>query len=393
MKKIPLSKKSTIKVYNPSIEFFLARIEAKAYFSYAKQLHGFWDVLLAVMIAYPDLRKIRKDDAYFQKFSTAMSEVLITLSSIQMAHGMYFDVLKLLSKMDEMPDNFFYGVSDLDFYPQDSPPHSIDSYIPNFNTFKLLSINNPLRCRMMRCGDRQLIIQHFLPESYIPFNGIIWRRYGYNGLLEPFFEKVKDNHHITIVGPHYYHNFGELLDIERFHHIAIDQFRASEKREELLQTIVQHQKTLQNEDAIYFFVASSLSLWLISRLHNKLPNSYLIDVGQALDSAIPPEKMKISSEFQLRGYKKEAGFKTYKTANPNYFVEKEQGDRIVVTDEKEVVFLDKKRSLLSCYFVSLQTKFLYFVYHKAKVFRYADNPFIKNAIRLVRYMNYLLKSK
>ncbi|MEZ4886666.1 MAG: hypothetical protein R3E32_18200 [Chitinophagales bacterium] len=393
MNTIPLSKGSTIKIYNPGIDFFLDKIEAGEDFSFSKQLHGFWDDILAAMIVEPNLRKIRYTDDYLQQLSEAMVGVKHDRSSLRYTPSLYFDILKLMLRLDQMPDNFYFGVSDVDFYTTDIPPYSINSYIPTYNNFKLLSTNSPLKCRMMRCGDRQLMIEHFLPKHYIPFNGILWRRYSYNGLLEGFFEKVKHSHTIVIVGPDYFKDFGTLLKINRFHYIPVHGVAASEKKEELLQTILQHSQTLNNEPTIYFFVAGVLSIWLIHQLHHQLSKSYLIDAGQALDAVIPSKQMKTTTEFQLLGYKKGENFKTYKTANPNYFVEKEQGNRIVVTDEKEVVFLDKKRSLLSCYFVSLQTKFLYFVYHKAKVFRYADNPFIKNAIRLVRYMNYLLKSK
>ncbi len=393
MLKSPLSKESEVLVFNPTIDFFLDRIKTRSFFSYAKQNHGFWDVILGVMIVYPELRKIQNNDEYFMRFSHAMSEVLSSISTIYMEPKMYYDILKILNKMDEMPSNFFYGVSDLDFYPQSTPPHSVNSYIPTFSTFKRLKTNCTLKCRDLRLGDRQQIIKNFLPKDFTPFNGILWRSYGFHGDLDQFFQKVKDNHQIIIVGPEYYKDFGKLLSIDNFHHIPIDQFGASAKREELLNRILEHNKSIENQDAIYFFVASSLSLWLMSHLHTKMANSYLIDVGQALDFVLPSKKVKIVSEFQLQGFEKGDKKKKYKTEESDYFFDDPNGDKIIVTEDKEVVFLDAKRNMIKCFISSFQVKFLYLIYYKIKIFKYTEYKFVHFAIKLMHKLNYLLRTK
>lgn len=392
MKTIPLSKGSSLQMYNPPLDFFLEKIKAGTYFSFAKQLHGFWDDILAAMIVEPKLRKIQYHQDYLLRLSEVMVSVKNNRSSLRYTTDLYFDILQWILQLNSAPTNFYFGVSDVDFYPHDDPPYSVNSYIPTYNNFKMLETNSPLKCREMRCGDRQLMIEHFLPKDYIPFNGTIWRKYGYNGLMEGFFGKVKQQHYIVIVGPQYFHNFGKLLELPYFHHIPIHGVAASEKKDELLETILQHNSTLKDKPVIYFFVAGVLSIWLISRLHHQLKKSFMIDVGQALDFVIPAQKMKVSTEFQLLGFKKGKDFKTYKTASPNYFVEKKSGDRIEVTEQKEVVFLDAPRSHWRCRLSCLQTKLMYFIYHKTKIFKYTDNPLIKNIIRLIRYVNYLGKT-
>ncbi len=393
MEKILLSKGSSIEVYNPTLDFFLNKIEAGTYFSFAKQLHGFWDDILAAMIVEPTLRKIQKDDAYLLKLSGVMVKVKNARSTLRYTVPLYFDILKLTAQLNHSPSNFYFGVSDVDFYPHEKPPYSVDSYIPTYNNFKLLKTNSVLKCREMRCGDRQLMIKAFLPKNYTPFNGIVWRKFSYNGLLESFFEKVKKKHSIVIIGPQYFKNFGHLLEIPDYHHILIHGVAASEKKEQLLDTILQHHKSLNNKPVIYFFVAGVLSIWLIHQLHNRVSNSFLIDAGQALDAVIPAKKMKVTTEFQLLGYKKGKDFKPYKTANPNYFVDKEIGDRISINLQEEVVFLDKKRNPITCQFVCLQAKLLHFLYFKAKIFKHADTPLIRTLIRSLRYINFLSKSK
>ena len=393
MEKKPLSKGSSIEVYNPSLDFFLKKIEAENYFSFAKQLHGFWDDILAAMIVEPTLRKIQYDDDYLLKLSAVMVKVKNARSRLRYTIPLYFDILKMTLQLNQAPNNFYFGVSDVDFYPHKEPPYSINSYIPTYNNFKLLKTNNCLKCREMRCGDRQLMIKSFLPKNYTPFNGIIWRRFSYNGELESFFEKTKQKHSIIIVGPEYFKDFGTLLEIPDYHHIPIHGVAASEKKEQLLDTILQHHKLLNNKPAIYFFVAGVLSIWLIHQLHDKVSNSFLIDAGQALDAVIPANNMKITTEFQLLNYKRGKNFKPYKTANPNYFVEKQVGDRIIINAQKEVVFLDKKQNPMSCYFSCLQTKSLHFLYFKTKLFKYADIPLTSTLIRIVRHINFLLKSK
>jgi hypothetical protein len=368
MEKILLSQDSTIEVYNPSIKFFLDKIEAGEYFSFTRQLHGFWDTIIAAMILDKELRHIRKyDDDYLLRLSDAMIQAKHAMQPFRYDRQLYFDVLKNIINLDKADKNFFYGVSDIDFYSHDDPPYSVNSYASFFPSHRLLPTRDRLRCYRIRCGDRQEMIRFLLPEGYIPFNGIIWRKYGYSGQLHNFIDEIKKSHHLVVVGPAQFRQFDEFLKLPDYHHIEIHNTEAYKDRMQLVDLLTSyHRDHSGDRPVVYFIVAGTLGVWLVSRLHNHLEKTFLIDVGLAIDPLLPQDR--ITQRNQYHFFYTASRRSKYWTDNKYFFVNKDLGHRIEIGHDGLVTFHMPSISRMKCYRLTLKTRIEYFIAYKLKLF-------------------------
>jgi len=368
----PLCKGSGINVYNPDIEFFINKIEKDEYFSFTRQLHGFWDSVIGAFILEPVLRKIKKeDDAYLVQLGDAMVRAKSKRMPLKYDKDLYSDLLKFVSNINKIKGDFYYGVSDIDFYPHDPPPYSVNSYDSFFPFQNLLSIKSPLKCYKIRCGDRQEVMRYFLPDDYIPFDGIIWRKYGYHGQLQRFFEAFKDRE-IVLIGPPHHDGFAKVADLENYHHIEIHGTKACFERDIILDNIIQFdQKLEKKKPALYLIVAGNLGVWLTTRLHNKLEKAFIIDLGLALDPLY--DKSNVTKRnpfhfFESSSENKESGRKN-KTEYPNFFIHDDLGYKMQISQDGVVTFTMPSISRWHCFHRSMKSRFEYIYAYKLKTYK------------------------
>ena len=386
MDKMPLSQDSNFLVYNPSIEFFLNKILMGEYCTFSRQLHGFWDAIIGAMILDPSLRKIETQKAYLKALSVKMVQAKSAMTMLRYDSEVYFDVLSMITSLDQWPDNFFFGVSDIDFYPEDEPPYSTQSFTSHFDLFHLLKTRSPLRCFPLKYGDRQIVMQQFLPPGFTPFNGIIWRKYGYHQLLLRFFDHIR-HHRIVIIGPHTYYKLGRTLGLEHCQHIEIHPSKACEEKELLLKRIQRsHSEWKDKAPTVYFFVAGTLGTWLTSKLHGVLEHSFLLDVGLALDSLLDDSGIAKENPYHFSGYGKETGKPEirYKTSEPGYFKPGDPACYIQVKPGGVLNFHMRKTNHFTCHLKCIKTRLFYGLFNRLKVYKYSNWPIIRKLIRLYR---------
>lgn len=383
LKPIPLCKDSEILVYSPSIKFFIDKIETEDYFSFTRQLHGFWDSIIAAFILEPSLRYLSKDVNYLSQLADVMHLAKSATIPLRYDSQIFLNALKFIVRLDKQSENLFFGVSDVAFYPQKIAPYSINSYPTFLPTHHLLPTSDPLKCYLMRCGDKQAVMKYFLPDNYIPFNGVIWRQYSFYGDLVKLFNKCK-NLSVVIVGPEYFQNFGEFMKLPNYHHYKIHETKASLHREELFSSLMDyHKNRLDNRPAVWFFVAGLLGNWLVEKLHNRLNKSFLIDVGLALDPLFPKEKVTKRTHYNFfqncpnDPVEREKVFKSYE----NLFINEDLGYRMEITDNGKVVFKTREISRWRCFLKTLKTRIEYTLVYKLKIYR----------LKKYSFVNYLIK--
>jgi hypothetical protein len=382
VKRVALSRDSEIMVLQPEIGFFIEKIKQEEYFSFTRQLHGFWDAIISALILEKDLRSIEKyDDSYLLRLSEAMVRAKSDIMPLHYDKYLYFDVLKYIIHIDEMPGELYFGVSDVDFYPQEEPPYSTKSYAGFFPTHHLLPISDHLKCYKISCGDRQEIIRYFLPEGYTPFNGIIWRRYSYFGMLKELLEAVKSTHAIVIIGPSQFREFGFLHGITDYHHIEIHNTDASYYREDLLAVINDyHADHYLKNPIIYFIVAGVLGVWLVSKLHHNLKRAFIIDIGLGLDPLLPKTKIKDRNPYHFLSTVSD--HQKDKSETGNFFINKDLGCRLKISPSGNVQFHMKEISSLKCRLLVLKTRFEFIMAYRVKTYRLKKYWIFDRLIRL-----------
>jgi len=284
---VSMGENSDISVYNPDLNFFTKCIDEKFYFSYTRQLHGFWDGIIGALHNNPELRNINLSKTYIELLAKEIKKFKEEEQGYFYEDFIYEDVLNMITSIDRWPKNFLLGVNDLGFYHQAQSPVVIKN--KSYDTWDT-HIYKPGRIgpQSIKIYElRQFIIKKFLPKDHIPFEGMLWRRFAFHNKLKDFFLKYKKRK-IVIVGPNYYTEFDKLFNLEKYSHIKIDITKASWQAYTLANQIFDehfhHLKT--HESVIYFISAGTLGTWLTLKLHN-LPNSFILDVGRALQYFYP----------------------------------------------------------------------------------------------------------
>lgn len=261
---IPLCIGSDISVYDPSIEFFMDMIDRRRDFSFVREAHGVWDGINLTIDSNPDLKRIKKFHiGNIDYLSMLLYRYRRNQFHTQVRHWhaedfIWTDNLRMI--VSEKPENFFFAISDVAFYFHDKPTHKVRGL----------------------CALRQEAMKKVLPEKSIFYNAAVWRKYALNGDLDRFFEKYKD-HRIVLVGAGYFKDLGERLGLTNYHLFQIHEIEGCKYAEQYLKELKKLHISFKGIPVLYLFVAGELATWLIIKLHNELPNSFLIDIGRALD--------------------------------------------------------------------------------------------------------------
>ena len=300
----PLCPKSDINVYRPSIDFFIEKIKNKDFFSFTRQMHGLWDAIIAAWIVEPSLRNIQfEDKRYIAKLAAVMSKAKKDIEDLYYEPSFYAELLSILQNLPCQDSSFLFGISDTYFFPEMPPPYQPQDFVlPEKCNFKYLKTDSYLKYYKLRFQDRQKVIQLLLPKEAALFDAMIWKMYAYENKIWDFFGTIRQ-HPIVLIGANHYQNFGEIAKLPNYKHIPIHGSKASLERDKILEKVQDIHQELEQSllPPIYFFVAGSVSVWLVYHLHQSLKNKFLIDVGQAFNFLYPSNQGLLHREF---GYSK-----------------------------------------------------------------------------------------
>lgn len=284
--KMSLFAGSKLNVYNPSLDYFINRIKEKNYFSFIRFQIEYWRQMRIAFqyIGYPGWGAVslNKNAELYNKIGFKMIEAWEKEQSYgrpwKFDSKIFEDHAKII--LNPKPLNFYLGISDRAWYFDQWPPPPHSEWSGWFDPF-LYSI---------------------LPKEETQWNSLVWRRWGHSGKIQEFFKKLQ-NKTFCIVGPYYYNNFADKLQLPNAHFIEIDYLEASLKIKETYNKIIkQHEILLKtNDDVIYIIVGGAPGAWLVINLHDKLKNAFLIEVGRALDPYYYYDSFMKNVDIQLWG--------------------------------------------------------------------------------------------
>ncbi|MDP2685281.1 MAG: hypothetical protein Q8P20_09690 [bacterium] len=235
-----------IKIHEPNIDFFLNKIKNSEYFSLTRHADWWWQrVLRAICKAIP-LFDVTKDSINLTK---------------QLKN-------KIASDISDASRNNAYSTSReviLENIEVTVKTHSDDLF------FTVKAMNS----------ERQHLVKLLTSKDEF-LNAHSWRNFAGSGEIHRLFTENSDCHFI-IIGPFYYENFGEKLSLDSFSFVEIHETRGCNKVGQTVNTISSLIKSIKDKKVICLFSAGSLSSVMIARLHELSMQTFLIDVGRALD--------------------------------------------------------------------------------------------------------------
>ena len=110
-----------------------------------------------------------------------------------------------------------------------------------------------------------------------------WRNYASTGDIHRLFVENAD-YHFIVVGPFFYKNFGCKISLKNFSLIEISETRGCDNINRTIAQIVALRNSIKDKKVICLCSAGGISAFLISKLHELLTETFIIDVGRALDA-------------------------------------------------------------------------------------------------------------
>jgi hypothetical protein len=247
------------------LSFFLKKIKRKEYFSFIKHNHGLWDKL---RICVPHIGFYNRKTINIRKISKIYSDYKQPGGHI-VSQNIINECLYFMANMHKFRNNIFLGLS---------------------------ATGNTSTCDKKRTRKSAKIWELFLRENSTVYDGLIWKRAALSGRLLELFCLIKDKKVIIVSpsqegsDPRYKMSlFGKRFGISDFTHIEISEKNASKDFNIVIGKLVNLCKN-KKVDKVILFKAGPVGSAIISRLHNKLDRTYMIDIGNALDVLDPTIK-------------------------------------------------------------------------------------------------------
>lgn len=240
-----------------SIDDYIRDLKTGRSFSSVKVNHGLWERILKIEEA---LAQGVQDAAELDRLSGSTPHLAET--------GFLVELLALFRRLPRISEDFDFATSVL-AWPY---CHEI-AVVPASGLTKT-----------------EATIKRHVPEGWADReDGLLWKRAVINGDFVRFVDALRERH-IVLVGPDWLSGFGTFANLPRFRHVAIHSTAARAGRRDLMRRLIAEHRP---EDApVYLFQAGSLATWLIFRLHGRLENATLIDVGLPLDLCAPVQVLR-----------------------------------------------------------------------------------------------------
>ena len=224
---VPLSSRHRYAVYRTPVTYFAERVRRQRWFSYTQLNRRFWESL-----ARP---------------STPLRE----------------ETLSLLGELPTADPDLFVATSHLDYPGSDR-----------------------LEAGAARDGELLTRIESTLPRGYVAHDGQLWKRATISGEIRAFYEALRPLQVIAL-GPDWLIELGGRLRLPRFSLKAIDVRKDASRRHELLDDLREAHARLHGEPTALLLQAGALAPWLVLKLHRQLRNTFVVDMGRALDVCVP----------------------------------------------------------------------------------------------------------
>ena len=124
---------------------------------------------------------------------------------------------------------------------------------------------------------------------------MLWKNLCINGSLLELFDIIK-KHHVIFISPDFQFEiegkfdsseFGELLGLKNYYYINVHRYKAYEYINTTFKQIMALEKKLSNETRYYIMVPGTVANALIFKLHNRLDNASLWNVGATINALLP----------------------------------------------------------------------------------------------------------
>jgi len=236
------------------MEYYLAKIRKLSYFSMVKINHGHWEEYYNIVHGMAPLQGgyffPEKNCKNWEKLENmTMKDRDLAKEFIEWKHDIMIELMELNKKN---PSNILVAVSNF-AHPEDY--HRGD-------------------------GKIETMIKKLIPNLFL-HDGMLWKRAFVDKSIHKFFNCIRE-FRILLVGPKHLMN----LKTVDFDFIEIDIHMAYKERNAIKDKIVQYREK-QSGPLIILMQASQLAVWLILKLN--IPETFIFDIGQALDMFFPKE--------------------------------------------------------------------------------------------------------
>ncbi len=241
---VPLRAGSDFRVYPASIDYYVHRIEAGDCFYFVKVNHGLWERYLDV----------RRQEAAGVDEATSVSAAFVL-------EGSFKEELEADLKALPSSRSFLFGASHIAYEGHEGIAGQRDG------------------------AEILEVIESMLPAGYVPVNGTVWKEGCSSGEIKRLWEALAGKD-VVVVGPEYLAHLGDGLSFRSLRFEPIHRTAAHEQREEILERLLAYKGTV-DQPTVFLMQAGPLSLWLGLRMFERLPYSFMVDLGLVLNLWLP----------------------------------------------------------------------------------------------------------
>jgi len=249
----------------PKMDFIIDKIHKNDFFTFSKISVEWWQMFCGALDNLNiNLKNIQLIES--KKIATQMVKVWGKQRrsrpwgvSIEAFKG----VIDFITK--ECPENFIVGITDR---------------TPGKQFFERPIYPDSHRGRQKHIIE---VIKQIIPEQNNLYDAMCWKYWGSSGELERMI-RYTNNHNIKIVlvGPEELKDFGKVCGVKNYSYLNIHSTEAALHIRKYKRMIKEFDKNTSGKK-IYMMQGGSSVMWLCVKLHNKLKNSFMFDVGKGLN--------------------------------------------------------------------------------------------------------------
>lgn len=236
------------KNYDPPVEFFIEKLDQNIHFQFCKLNAAFWDAALTFK-KNPDIEPV--------EIASWLPQGWLHFHGVEFMREM-LDILRDLHNTE-----ILLGVS--------------ETAAPG------IQVKN-----QNEDEDIRAFIKSFFPSHYRLFYGPLMKKYALNHSLDRLVRNIALNKDVLVVGISHTKQIKNHFDFKNFLHLELDLHKTTERRQEILQIILEKIAQL-NQPVVLFQAGESLSLWFSYQIQKITRSVTTIDLGRSLDLWCIPE--------------------------------------------------------------------------------------------------------
>ena len=250
---------SGIDVITPDVEFFTDMINNGVPFSFVKQNHGLFELMLKRIdldstIAQNNHKELLIDNCIHRILeSGAVDAKKVIRDNLRLDVSAYFEMLE---NSDKLPTNLFLGISDSGAGVSMGSGYNVNS------------------AHKTKIYDIIRLFKLYLPETPKLYRGTIWKDYYRDGKVLPFLESLS-NRKVLYVAPKNASILNTAIKSKEFEHLVVDGKASSNDYDRICDRINKLSNT------IVLFTSGQVQNRVIKNLHGTTTNT-MIDVGQSV---------------------------------------------------------------------------------------------------------------